>query len=115
MPKSSAGTANVFSLILGGLLVVLSIPLILQKVPPNGLYGFRTEKTLSSDAIWYEANARAGVALLVAGAVVLVGALVLRGKAETMQKSSSSRAHVLLALGPMAVVAIYCFFMLRQL
>ena len=33
-------------------LIALSIPLIPGKVPPNGLYGFRTPKTLSSRDVW---------------------------------------------------------------
>ena len=30
------------------LILLLSVPMILGKVPPNGVYGFRTPKTLSS-------------------------------------------------------------------
>ena len=48
---------------------LISIPLILRVVPPNGVYGFRNSTTLSSKAIWYPANAFAGWALLVAAAV----------------------------------------------
>ena len=51
------------------LLVIISIPLILRVVPPNGVYGFRTASTQSSSAIWYPANAFMGWALLV-GAVI---------------------------------------------
>jgi uncharacterized membrane protein len=41
-------------------MAALALPLILGKVPPNQLYGFRTPKTLSSPAIWYPANRIAG-------------------------------------------------------
>ena len=34
--------------------------MILGKVPPNGAYGFRTPKTLSSEDVWYPANRAAG-------------------------------------------------------
>jgi hypothetical protein len=53
---------------------VISLPLILRLVPPNGIYGFRTRATLSSRAAWYSANAFHGWALL--GAAV-IGATVL--------------------------------------
>jgi len=43
-----------------GLFVALSIPLILRKVPPNHVYGYRTRATLSTEALWYEANAYFG-------------------------------------------------------
>ena len=50
-------------------LVVISIPLILKVVPPNGVYGFRVAATQSSPAIWYSANAFMGWALLVAAVI----------------------------------------------
>jgi hypothetical protein len=48
------------------LLVIISVPLILRLVPPNGMYGFRTGATRSTPAIWYQANAFMGWALSVA-------------------------------------------------
>ena len=48
------------------LVAVLSVPLILQRVPRNAFFGFRTRKTLSSDAVWYPANVFAGQALALA-------------------------------------------------
>ena len=55
---------------------IISIPLVLGFVPPNGIYGFRTAATQSSRAIWYPANAFMGWALLVA-AVVSAAVLVV--------------------------------------
>lgn len=56
--------------LLGSLLIVgLSVPMIQGKVRRNALYGMRTPKTLSSDAIWYPANRYAGRALFTAGAI----------------------------------------------
>jgi hypothetical protein len=62
----------VHNLILPASLIVLAIPLIFRKVPPNPLYGFRTSKTLSDAGIWYEANAGAGWDVALAGAAILV-------------------------------------------
>jgi hypothetical protein len=45
--------------------VVLSIPLILRKVPRNIVYGFRICATLGDDFVWYEANAYFGRGLVV--------------------------------------------------
>lgn len=45
--------------------VLISIPLVLRKVPPGG-YGLRTRKTLSSPDIWYPANRAAGWYLIAA-------------------------------------------------
>jgi uncharacterized membrane protein len=59
------------------LLVGLSIPLILRRVKPNYLYGFRTPKTLSSERIWYEANAYAGRLTLWLGIILTIAAISL--------------------------------------
>jgi hypothetical protein len=48
---------------------IISVPLILRVVPPNGIYGFRTATTQSSREIWYPANAFAGWALLIAASL----------------------------------------------
>ena len=34
----------------------ISIPLLYKKIPRNKYYGFRTDRTLSNDKIWYDAN-----------------------------------------------------------
>ncbi|MBC7805608.1 MAG: SdpI family protein [Akkermansiaceae bacterium] len=44
----------------GLLMVGISVNMILGYIKPNNLVGFRTEKTLSSDAVWYPANEYAG-------------------------------------------------------
>jgi uncharacterized membrane protein len=61
-----------------GLLIVgLSVPLLRRRVKPNRWYGFRTPKTMSSERIWYEANAYAGKMFLRAGTVFIAAAIVL--------------------------------------
>jgi hypothetical protein len=57
-------------------IAAISVPLILRRVPPNGVYGFRTNLTRSSTDIWYSANAFMGWALLVA-AIMSAGALTV--------------------------------------
>ena len=53
------------------IIVLTAVPLVLGKVPPNGLYGFRTEKTQSSPEVWYPANRFAGWAFVVAGLITV--------------------------------------------
>jgi uncharacterized membrane protein len=55
----------------------LAIPMIRGMVPRNGLYGFRVPKTLASDAVWYPANRYMGRCLLVSGAILVAGILLL--------------------------------------
>ena len=51
------------------LIAIISIPLILRVVPPNGSYGFRIHATQSSRAVWYPANAFMGRAMLAASGI----------------------------------------------
>ena len=52
-----------------GVIAAISVPLILKKVPPNPLYGFRTARTLADRALWFRVNCFAGWAFFFACAV----------------------------------------------
>ena len=41
----------------GLLLAAIGVPLILGKIGPNPLYGFRVKKMLEDPAVWYPVNA----------------------------------------------------------
>ncbi len=60
----------------GVLLAAISIPMIMGKIPPNGLYGFRVKKTMENPEIWYPVNAYSGKWLLAAGLVQALAAVV---------------------------------------
>jgi uncharacterized membrane protein len=62
----------------GALIVALSIPLILRKVPPNHAYGVRIPKAFESERNWYDINAYGGKLLLVFGIVLIVYGIVMR-------------------------------------
>lgn len=61
----------------GSLLAGLSVPLMLGRVPPNNLYGFRVGRTLASPEIWYPANQYSGRLGLALGVTLVVAALAL--------------------------------------
>ena len=67
------------SLFLPILIILVAVPLILEWIPRNRLYGFRTPRTLESDAVWYRANKMAGILLTVAGVIWLLFAVFLPG------------------------------------
>lgn len=54
------------------LLLAVAVPLALDMVEPNGLYGFRTAASQASDANWYSANRATGRALAILSVVALV-------------------------------------------
>jgi uncharacterized membrane protein len=61
------------------LIAVVAVPLLLKLVPPNPIYGVRTEKTLDSSEIWYKVNIYGGKALLIAAGVAALLLMVYSG------------------------------------
>jgi uncharacterized membrane protein len=57
-------------------LFIAAIPLVLGVIPRNRIYGFRTRRTLSDDAIWYPVNRFAGFALMAASAVYFAATMI---------------------------------------
>lgn len=57
--------------------VILAVPLMLRKVGPNAIYGYRTRATMSDKTLWYEANAHFGRGLFISSVISGVGALVI--------------------------------------
>jgi hypothetical protein len=61
----------------GVLLSAISVPLMLRKIGPNPVYGFRVKQTLENPVVWYEVNAYAARRLLVDGLLIALAAVVL--------------------------------------
>lgn len=70
-------TLLILYLACGSLLVALSLPLLLDKIPPNPLYGFRIAKTLQDPRVWYAGNRYAAKWFIIAGASIVLSALLL--------------------------------------
>ena len=92
--------------------IAISIPLVLRKVPPNVIYGVRTRKTLSDPRIWYEANYRGGMALIVAGIVALVCWAVLM---MVLDRSTAAVAGMFSRIVAMLTATVVCLVQIRNL
>lgn len=64
-------------LVVDVLSILISIPLVLRKIGPNVVCGYRTRATLSDPVLWYEANALFGRRLIAACTVSALAALFL--------------------------------------
>lgn len=53
------------------------IPLWLRKVPPNPLYGYRTEYSMSSPEVWFRINETLGLTLTLFGGAALAACVIL--------------------------------------
>lgn len=76
MTAFDKGTITVLGVAL--LLALLALPLLLRKVPPNRLYGYRTRATLGDEALWYAANSHFARGMLFACGASVVATLGLR-------------------------------------
>ena len=83
------------------MLIVLSIPLILKKIPPNPIYGFRTKKTRSDRHIWYDANHYGGLQLFYAG-IIYIGFVLI----TWIFKITSADSYNVLMLGLLTIVVL---------
>jgi hypothetical protein len=64
---------------------ILSIPMILGLVPPNAVYGYRTQYTISSTDIWYAENYKAGIALAaVSFLAIIITYLIMKFSAQSI-------------------------------
>ena len=53
----------------GILLILVAVPLVREKIRPNGLYAFRVQARLEDPAVWYAVNKHFGRRLLLVGVV----------------------------------------------
>jgi hypothetical protein len=83
---------------LPALMFALGLPLALKWVPPNRFYGFRTSTTFSSQDAWYQINLATGLALIAAGVVGGLLALLLSYGMISLKPETRYIAGVLLTV-----------------
>jgi uncharacterized membrane protein len=96
-------------LLIDALILLASIPLILQRVGPNRIFGLRTPRARANRAVWFRANLFYGWALATA-ALVSAGALWL-----APQGFSDAPEGTSLILLPIAVAVVASLLYLRKL
>ena len=99
----------------GLLLAGLAVPLIRGRVPRNPWYGFRVEKTLASDEVWYAANRFMGKDLLWCGVVLAVGSGLLAGVASHLTVDGTAYLGLALTMVPLAIMVVRSFRYLNTL
>jgi uncharacterized membrane protein len=102
-------------LFVGFLLIGISIPLILEKVPPNRWYGFRVTKTLSSESIWYLANRAAGFDLMWAGIAIALTSVITGLFLEQLGSATSQTIDFAVFIGALIVAIAHSFWYLHRL
>ena len=95
----------------GILLVLVGIPLMLRKVPPNWAYGVRLEATLSDDSVWYAVNAQAGRDLVIAALIYLAALTLAHTVFQTMPVPVRVLVPIALLLAGLIVSIVRCVSM----
>lgn len=108
--RPDTGVARWLLVAASTLVLALSVPLILNRVEPNGTYGFRTAETLARPELWYAANAFSGKASALA-AIVSIVLLLIRPASCTWGRWADIGAFVV----PLAVATIASFAHVRNL
>src|SRR5208283_2008097 len=88
---------------IGLVTTLLSIPLILRKIPMNHAYGIRIRKAFASQRNWYEINVYGGKLLLVFGIFLLAFGWLGQGFAPP---PTSPWAPVFMVLPVLAIVPV---------
>ncbi len=102
-------------LFVGLLLISISIPLMLEKVPPNRWYGFRVAKTFSNERIWYAANRVAGYDLLWAGVVIAMTAVITGLLLNQLGSTTAHAINLALFIGALIVAVVHSYVNLNRL
>jgi uncharacterized membrane protein len=99
----------------GLILIGVSIPLVLKKIPPNQWYGFRVPKTFSSDRIWYEANRVAGIDLCLAGGAVIGASVVMNFIAPMVGEGISVTVMLIVIIVSLLAAIVHSLLALRKM
>jgi hypothetical protein len=102
-------------LIDGFAILALSIPLMLEKVLPNGLYGFRVPKTLSNPEIWCAANMVAGRDLALSSLAIIFVAVTSIVGGLNLNPLGVVFLNLAVLVGTLAASFIHCFKIVKKL
>lgn len=100
-----------FFIILGGLILVVSIPMLFGLIPPNKWYGIRVPAAFESRENWYRINRFGAAVFAILGVILSVtGTLMMLSNWEPTVAQG-----ILLLVSPLfvvqilgVVIAIYC-------
>src|ERR1051325_1302582 len=98
-----------FYAVMGIVLILASVPMITERVPPNRWYGFRTPRTQSDPKVWYPANRMAGQYLAFAGLLIVLATLGVALLHNQMIPSTSAAVLFVVGVGSVAAATVLSF------
>jgi hypothetical protein len=95
------------------LFIVIELPLAMNLVKPNRLYGFRVLETLSDERVWYLVNSYAGKRSILTGIVTIVLAVVLR--LTSMSPATYGSICALVLVGGLVLTIVTSLIYMKQI
>jgi uncharacterized membrane protein len=99
----------------GVLLILASVPMITERVPPNRWYGFRTPRTQSDPKVWYPANRMAGQYLAFAGLLIELATLGVALFHKQITPATGATILLVVGIGSIAAASVLSFLALRRI
>ena len=104
-----------FYAVMGILLILASVPMITERVPPNRWYGFRTPRTQSDPKVWYPANRIAGQYLAFAGLLIELATLSVGLLRKQMTPAIGATILLVVGIASIAAATVLSFLALRRI
>ena len=102
-------------LIAGASEILQGIPLFLEKIKPNWLFGFRLPSTVKNEELWYKVNRYIGKGLIYAGIILVLGTLFVFIVDIGLSFFEKTMVLVILLVIPLSFVIIDGFNYLKKL
>jgi uncharacterized membrane protein len=102
-------------LIAGVAEILQGIPLFLEKIKPNWLFGFRLPSTVKNKELWYKVNRYMGRGLIYAGIILVIGTLFVFIIDIGLSLFEKTMFLVILLAIPLSFVIIDGFIYLKKL
>src|ERR1043166_6341149 len=97
------------------LLMLAAVPMIIERVPPNRWYGFRTPRTQSDPKVWYPANRIAGQYLAFAGLLIELATLGVTFLQTEMTPATGATILIIVGIGSIVAATVLSFIALRRI
>src|ERR1051325_911124 len=104
-----------FYAVMSIVLILASVPMITERVPPNRWYGFRTPRTQSDPKVWYPANRIAGQYLAFAGLLIELATLGVALFRKQITTETGAIILIIIGIGAIAAATILSFLALRRI
>ena len=112
----SCNLITTFLFLFTGLLFIgISIPLVMEKIKPNQLYGFRTPKTLTDERVWYKANKYMGKDFVIFGFFIILYNLAVLILPKNFLSYLLFPGNIIILIAGTALVLIRSLLYLKKL